>query len=285
MKLILGHNQFIGISHISESKSREQDAKFANVENIYRVVEAASDLGYDAMIIETHPRMLEFFQYYKKNGTFDMDFYLQVPYVHGYIQRMNENGIKNLLFDVVRQTKIVGAGSMALKGIVNILKRDYVSLSSSLLNLEMSSFADAKIKALLLHNVITDLLLSLGVSSAFSEYVDYVKNDLGVQPGFTTLNFPLLQNSFKDWGITPDLIMTPINPKGFDMNPSRDCVEQTIKDFSGKIIAMNVLGGGAFPVKDAHIYLDNFKNIQYCVVGASSREHLKELIETLGRPN
>lgn len=285
MKLILGHNQFIGISHISESKSREQDARFSDVKNIYRVVEAASELGYDGMIIETHPRMLEFFQYYKKKGTFDMDFYLQVPYVHGYIQKMNENGIKNLLLDVLRQTKVVGAGSMALKGIVNIIKKDYVSLSSSLLSLEMSSFADAKIKALLLHNVMTDLLLSLGVSSAFSEYVDYAKNDLGVRPGFTTLNFPLLQDSFRDWGISPDFIMTTINPKGFDMNPSRECVEQSIKNFPGEIIAMNVLGGGAFPVKDAQIYLDNFKNIRYCVVGASSREHLKELIETLGKPN
>lgn len=285
MKIILGHNQFISISHISESKSREQDARFSDVKNIYRVVEAASELGYDGMIIETHPRMLEFFQYYKKMGTLDMDFYLQVPYVHGYIQRMNENGIKNLLFDVLRQTKLVGAGSMALKGIVNIIKKDYVSLSSSLLRLEISTFGDADIKALLLHNVMTDLLLSLGVSSAFSEYVDYAKSDLGVRPGFTTLNFPLLQDSFKDWGISPDFIMTPINPKGFDMNPSRECVERSIKNFPGEIIAMNVLGGGAFSVKDAHIYLDNFKNIRYCVVGASSRVHLKELIETLGKPN
>ena len=36
--------------------------------------------------------MLEFINYYEKNQTFDMDFYLQVPYVQGYIQKVNEKG-------------------------------------------------------------------------------------------------------------------------------------------------------------------------------------------------
>ena len=30
MNLILGHNQFLGISHISEEQSKERDKKFSN---------------------------------------------------------------------------------------------------------------------------------------------------------------------------------------------------------------------------------------------------------------
>ena len=64
MELILGHNKLIGISHISEERGREREKKFSKVENIYRVVEDASAVGFKNMIIETHPRMLEFLRYY-----------------------------------------------------------------------------------------------------------------------------------------------------------------------------------------------------------------------------
>ena len=33
MDMILGHNQFIGISHTSEERAREREKKFSNVEN------------------------------------------------------------------------------------------------------------------------------------------------------------------------------------------------------------------------------------------------------------
>jgi hypothetical protein len=285
MKLILGHNQFIGISHTSEERGIELQKKFYDASSIYKVVEIAASMGYKNMIIETHPKMLEFLEYYLKSQTFDMNFYLQVPHIQGYIQKMNENGISGLFKDLVQRDGIKNLSSMALKNVINFAKKDYFSIASSALQLEVSPFLDVNIKALLLHNVSTDLFLSLQVSNAFTEYDNYVKDNLQLRVGFTTLNFQLFKKSFEKWNMGTPLVMTPINPKGFDMNPSRECVEQSIKNFPGEIIAMNILGGGAFPVNDAHIYLDNFKNIRYCVVGASSREHLKELIETLGKPN
>jgi len=279
MELILGHNQFIGISHISEERSREREKKFSKIENIYNVVETASELGYKSMIMETHPRMAEFFSYYNENKTFDMDFYLQVPYVAGYVKKMNEKGIMGLVSDLVSQTGFLGAGGLALKGAANFLKRDYMSLAMSVLKFEVSPFVDVNIKSLLLHNVFTDLLLALGMTDAFTEFERYVKDDLNLDPGFITLNFPLLKNNFEEWNINPSFVMTPVNPQGYDMNPSREVVEKNIFDYNGKIIAMNLLGGGAFSVEESHSYIKEFDNINHCVIGASSREHLSELSE------
>ncbi|MGB9980292.1 hypothetical protein [Methanobacterium sp.] len=278
MELILGHNQFIGISHISEERSREREKKFSKIENIYNVVEAASELGYKSMIMETHPRMVEFFSYYNENKTFDMDFYLQVPYVAGYVKKMNEKGIMGLVSDLVSQTGFLGAGGMALKGAANFLKRDYMSLAMSVLKFEVSPFSDINIKSLLLHNVFTDLLLALEMTDAFTEFERYVKDDLDLDPGFITLNFPLLKNNFEKWDINPSFVMTPVNPQGYDMNPSREVVEENISNYNGKIIAMNLLGGGAFSVEESNSYIRGFDNINHCVIGASSKEHLNELI-------
>jgi hypothetical protein len=280
MNLILGHNQFIGINHTSEDRSREREKKFSKIENIYNVVEMASEIGFKGMIVETHPRMIDFFNYYKENQTFDMDFYLQVPYVVGYVKKMNEKGIFGLMSELMGQTGLIGAGGMALRGASSFLKRDYLSMAMSVLKLEISPFTEVNIKALLLHNVFTDLLLFLEISDAFSTYENYVKDDLGLNSGFNTLNFTSFSNRIQEWDIKPEFIMTPVNPKGFDMNPSKDIVEKSIGNYDGKIIAMNILGGGAFSLEDSKSYLNSFQNIKHCVIGASSKEHLKGLIET-----
>lgn len=280
MELILGHNQFIGISHISDERSREREQKFSKIENIYKVVESANDLGFNNMIMETHPRMIDFFNYYLDNRTFDMNFYLQVPYALGYVKKMNEKGVMGLFNELLSQTGISGASSLTLKGAINLLKRDYMNLAMSILKLEVSPFTEVNINAIMLHNVITDLLLSLGMSEAFLTYEQYVKEDLGFDPAFITLNFPVLKNKLEQWDVKPSYIMTPINPQGYDMNPSQETVEKNIADYKGKVIAMNVLGGGAFTVKDSSDYINRFANINHCVIGASSQEHLKQLITT-----
>lgn len=282
MKLLLGHNQFIGISHISDERSRERERKFSDVKNIYNIVENAVDLGYEGMILETHPRMLEFLEYYKKNRTFDIDFYLQLPYVHSYLQKMNEKGLSALIFEIVRHGGLKTTSTTVLKDIINYIKKDYISIGISFLKFEIEPFRDVNIKALLLHNVITDLLLSLGVSKAFQDYCIFVEEKTEMKPGFITLNLKLLEHNFEKWNVKPQLIMTPINLGGYDMNPSKEIVEEAIKKHRGEIIAMNILGGGAFSPTDACAYINSFKNIKYCVVGASSNEHLKGLIDIFG---
>ena len=279
MELLLGHNQFLGISHISEERSREREKKFSDVKNIYRIVETAVDLGYKGMILESHPRMLEFLKYYKKNETFNIDFYLQLPYVQGYIQKMNERGLSGLILEIVRHGGIKTTSSTVLKNLINYVKKDYISMAISFLQFERAPFRDINIKSLLLHNVLTDLLLSLRISSALEEYSIYVEEKMEIKPGFITLNFELFKKSFEEWNIKPQLVMTPINPGGYDMNPSSSAVEAALRTYPRDVIAMNVLGGGAFSPSVACSYLKSYDNIKYCVIGASSEEHLRELIE------
>lgn len=282
MELILGHNQFIGISHTSEERGIELQKKFYDAASIYKVVEIAANMGYKNMVIETHPKMLEFLKYYIKSQTFDMNFYLQVPHIQGYIQKMNEKGISGLFMDLVQRDGIKNLSSMALRNVINFAKKDYFSMATSALQLEVAPFLDVNIKALLLHNVSTDLLLSLKLSNAFDEFNNYIKDNLKLRVGFTTLNFQLFAESFENWNLGTPLVMTPINPKGFDMNPSKEAVESSLKTYSGEIIAMNVLGGGAFSIRESYSYLNSLNNVGLCVVGASSREHLNELMEVFG---
>ena len=64
------------------------------------------------------------------------------------------------------------------------------------------------------------------------------------------------------------------------MNPTKDEIEAGLRDYEGTVFAMNVLGGGAYSLPEAVSYVKSFDAIKRCVVGASSRDHLKELVET-----
>jgi len=280
VELILGHNQFIGVSHISEERGRERDKKFSKVENIYRVVEAASAVGFKNMMIETHPRMLDFLQYYERNKTFDMNFYLQVPYVQAFVQTINQRGMRGFLSEMVGRAGLAGTSSLALKSAFNLLKKDYLGIALSYFKVEIAPFSEFSVKALILHNTITDLLMALEVSSAFSAFDQYVNDVLKLDFGLATWNFSLTKRNLERWDLRPAFLMTPVNVKGFDMNPTKDEIEAGLRDYEGTVFAMNVLGGGAYSLPEAASYVKSFDAIKRCVVGASSRDHLKELVET-----
>ena len=280
MELILGHNQFIGVSHISEERGRERDKKFSKVENIYRVVEAASAVGFKNMMIETHPRMLDFLQYYERNKTFDMNFYLQVPYVQAFVQTINQRGMRGFLSEMIGRAGVAGTSSLALKSAFNLLKKDYLAIALSYFKVEIAPFSEFSVKALILHNTITDLLMALEVSSAFSAFDQYVNDVLKLDFGLATWNFSLTKRNLERWDLRPAFLMTPVNVKGFDMNPTKDEIEAGLREYEGTVFAMNVLGGGAYSLPEAASYVKSFDAIKRCVVGASSRDHLKELVET-----
>jgi hypothetical protein len=280
VELILGHNQFIGVSHISEERGRERDRKFSKVENIYRVVEAASAVGFKNMIIETHPRMLDFLQYYERNQTFDMNFYLQVPYVQAFVQTINQRGMRGFLSEMIGRTGLAGTSSLALKSAFNLLKKDYLAVALSYFKVEIAPFSEFSVKALILHNTITDLLMALEVSSAFSAFDQYVNDVLKLDFGLATWNFSLTKRNLERWDLRPAFVMTPVNVKGFDMNPTKDEIEAGLREYEGTVFAMNVLGGGAYSLPEAASYVKSFDAVKRCVIGASSREHLKELVET-----
>jgi hypothetical protein len=280
VELILGHNQFIGVSHISEERGRERDKKFSKVENIYRVVEAASAVGFKNMMIETHPRMLDFLQYYERNKTFDMNFYLQVPYVQAFVQTINQRGMRGFLSEMVGRAGLAGTSSLALKSAFNLLKKDYLGIALSYFKVEIAPFSEFSVKALILHNTITDLLMALEVSSAFSAFDQYVNDVLKLDFGLATWNFSLTKRNLERRDLRPAFLMTPVNVKGFDMNPTKDEIEAGLREYEGTVFAMNVLGGGAYSLPEAASYVKSFDAIKRCVVGASSRDHLKELVET-----
>jgi len=89
----------------------------------------------------------------------------------------------------------------------------------------------------------------------------------------------LFKNSFKKLNIKFPIVMTLINFRGYDMNPSKGVVEIGIKEYNGEIIAKNIVGRGFFSQSKVYSYLHSFNNKKYCVIGVSPDKNLREIME------
>lgn len=275
--IILGHNQFIGVSHLSQDFARSKAEYFSDIKKVVDVVRICSELGVNGVMLSTHPRAKDILQSIADEGLSEkLNFYPLIPYAQGYVRKMNEKGFIGLLNDVLKPASALKKISILLQGSINLLKKDFTKLLGTLINLELLTFKDLNIKAVFLHNVLTDLGLGLQAREQFEFYIDYLKDNYGITPAFTTLNFVKLVKTFDEWGIKKPLIMTPFNKVGFQMNPSGKECEKCLKEYNIKVVAMSTLAAGYLKPKEAYEYVFKLPNIVSIVVGVSTKEHAEE---------
>jgi hypothetical protein len=143
------------------------------------------------------------------------------------------------------------------------------------LELIASPYYNYDITHVMVHNVITDFLLGLGMADVLMAAKERMEDDYDVPVGFVTLNLPMFLDDFEEYRGRLN-IMTPVNPLGYDMNDSKEEVEDRIRATDHHIMAMNILGGGSIPITEAVEYIKNMGKIEDCIIGSSNPEHIRE---------
>jgi hypothetical protein len=140
----------------------------------------------------------------------------------------------------------------------------------------MKMFHGLNTPVIFLQNVVTDLLLGLGVYDAFRMFADYVRSKYDAEPGFITMNTPLLLDALDAVGIVNPIVCSNINKVGFRMSGGIEAYEQTIQMRKFRPIAMSVFASGAIPAREAISYICGLDRVESIVFGASSRNHIDE---------
>jgi hypothetical protein len=74
--------------------------------------------------------------------------------------------------------------------------------------------------------------------------------------------------------------MTPVNPLGYQMAPSKEEAEKAVQELGEqgiKIIAINILASGAVTIEEACKYLESYKDKVYAVAyGTTKPQRAKE---------
>lgn len=278
-RIIFGDNQFFAVNHISDEKSRAQSIKFKDDSAIIKTLDIAIASGINTFMCTTHDRIANICEIIRKDPKKYQDFkiYPCMPYAHKYANAVTDLGIAGTLKQYVPGNFL---GSL-LKGGVAYLSKDYISIMELLIDSEMKMFKGINTPVIFLQNVITDLLLGLGMNEFLVAYAKYIKQKYNAEPGFITMNLPKLLVVLEKGGITNPIICTSINKVNFRMSGGKDLYEKTLSEGRCRVIAMQVLGGGAIPAGEALEYVSNLPNVESILFGASSRQNIENTVETI----
>jgi hypothetical protein len=282
-RILFGDNQFFGVNHMSEEKARAQAMRFQDSQAIIDVLDAAYAEGIKVFMCTTHDRIAEICDHVRANPQKynDFEFYPCMPYAHKYANAVTEHGMIDALKKFLPED---GALSAMFKGGMSVATKDVEGIGELLIDAEMKMFAGLKTPVIFLQNVVTDLLLGLGFKRAFVVFAEHVRKRYQAEPGFISMNMPMLLDVLEEQGIDNPIICSNINKIGFRMCGGIDAYERIIATRRFRPIAMSVLASGAISPKEAIEYVCKQPQIESIVFGASSRGNIRqtrELIETL----
>jgi hypothetical protein len=278
-RILFGDNQFFAVNHISDEKSRAQAIKFKNDSAIMKVLDDAMDAGINTFMCTTHDRIANICDIIRANPEKYRDFkiYPCMPYAHKYANAVTELGVVGTLKEYVPGNFF---GSL-FKGGMAVISKDFISIMELLIDAEMKMFKGIDTPVIFLQNVITDLLLGLGMKDLLIAFAKHIENKYNAEAGFITMNLPQLLPVLEEGGIKNPIICASINKVNFRMSGGKDLYEEVLKQGRARVIAMQVLGGGAIPAKEALEYVSKLPNIEAILFGASSKQNIQNTVQTI----
>ena len=273
-QVLFGDNQFFAVNHLSDEKSRQQSIQFREDAAIIRVLDSAIDLGVNTFMCTTHDRIANICGHIRQHPERYRDFNIFpcMPYAHKYANAVTELGIMGTIQQYVPGNIF---GTFA-KGGLAFLSKDFAKLMQILIDAEMKMFKGVNTPVIFIQNVITDMVLGLGMYDVFAEYDQYIRKKYNAEPGYITMNMPKLLDVLNSLGIHNPIICSSINKIGFRMSGGKELYEKYLTEREFRPIAMQVLAAGALRPKEAIEYLSQFPKIESVLFGASSKIHIQE---------
>lgn len=277
-RLLFGDNQFFGINHMSEEKARAGAMRFQRTQAIVDVLNVALAEGVRTFMCTTHDRIREIVEVVKANpGKYaDFVFYPGMPYAHKYANAVTEDGYLGTLKRFLPQEGFINA---AMRGGMSIANKDVEGLITLLVDAEMKMFEGVAAPVIFLQNVVVDLLLGLGFKDAFRIFADHCRKRYAAEPGFITMNLPLLLRNLAEQGVANPIICANMNKIGFRMSGGWAAYQAAMAQYPCRAIAMSIYASGAIPPAEAIQWVADQPQIESMVFGASSRGNIRNTVE------
>jgi hypothetical protein len=281
-KLLLGDNQFFGVNHMSEEKARAQAMRFQKTQAIIDVLDVAYEEGIRTFMCTTHDRIEEICDHVRANPERyrGFKFFPSMPYAHKYANAVTEHGILGALKKVLPEEGIFDA---ALRGGMSFAKKDIEGVTTLLIDAEMKMFRGLETPVIFLQNVVVDFLLGLRFNDAFRIFAEHVRTRYKAEPGFITMNLPMLMKTLDEVGVKNPVVCANINKIGFRMCGGFDGYTEVLKSGKARVVAMSVFASGAIPADEAIQWIAEQPSIESIVFGASGRGNIRSTRQLVER--
>jgi hypothetical protein len=282
-RVVLGHNAFFGVNHLSAVRGQETEREFTSNDHILEKIKMATAFGASGMMMSTHDKAIVLAELIHGDSALrsKLGIYPLLPYAQKYIRAANEKGLVSAVLDAASKRSVGDVFHAAVQGGLGLLGNDLNRLLASLIRMELSPFRKLELRTVFLHDILTDLILGLQLKSVAEFYLEETSKISGAVPGFATKNFPALVACLENWGLGKPPVLAHFNAIGFKMNPSRVACENAAATAGLEIMAMGTLASGHLAPVPAYSYLAGVPGIRSVVVGVSKQEHMEETFSAI----
>ena len=306
--LILGHMPFIGVSYQSRARDSEYNKIFSRENSIKRVIEAAVEIGIHRFASATehasplsslHLEALQSVIEAGHNievipcigiplrlGNTEIDPYRRwATYVHIEAQLYPE-AKQRMIHDPIMNFRENWQSRLTSSKPYDEGQLHKLTINWEIVDEDLQFFMQLPVNHIEFGSE-TDLLAMAGRFDLLEELIDHARSRGFNQVSFglhhAGLTIPLLDEQLQDVGY-----VTPLNPLGVMMFPTKPSVEEAVRNAKGAVVAIKPLAGGRVKPPQAFNYLVNVPVEEFMVgVGSVSelRQNVKAASEVFPRVN
>jgi len=176
-----------------------------------------------------------------------------LPNVPEYVRDSSDAGLVGAALRRVRRAGPATLARLGLTGFTRapaILGGDFAGLVPLLLELERPGLGVRRLEGVVLAAPITDLALAGRHRGFFARVTAFMRARFRAAAGFETHNLGHLLRALREWGIAPDLVVGPVNPRGLLMKPSPAEVLAELARARVPVLAKELTAGGVVPLAD-----------------------------------
>jgi hypothetical protein len=102
----------------------------------------------------------------------------------------------------------------------------------------------------------------LGMTEPFAVFSDHVRAKFNAEPGFITMNLPLLLDALDGLKIDNPIVCSSINKLGFRMCGGLGAYEEALRERRFRAITMSVFASGAIPASETIAWVCAQPNVE-----------------------
>ena len=256
-RLLLGGESLLGVSRAPRDRMLAITARYNDAETLAVTLSKALAAGAEGVLVSPSQPLRAALAELKQT----VPIYALLPNVPEYVRDSSDLGLVGAALKRVRRASpatLARLGFTGLSHALAVLKSDFTGMVPLLLELEAAALGARDLRAVVLAAPLTDLALAGRHRSFFEHYGRFVRGRFGAAAGFETHNLGHLLTRLREWGITPDLVVGPVNPRGLLMKPSPDELLAALRASKVPVLAKEVRAAGTVSlIEGARFALDH----------------------------
>lgn len=245
-RLLLGGESLLGVSRAPRDRMLEITARFSDAETLAVTISKALAAGAEGVLASPSQPLRAALAELKQT----VPIYALLPNVPEYVRDSSDLGLVGAALKRVRRASPLTITRLGLTGLTHalaVLKSDFTGMVPLLLELEAAALGATDLRGVVLAAPLTDLALAGRHRAFFEHYCRFVRGRFGAA-GFETHNLGHLLQRLREWGVRPDLVVGPVNPRGLLMKPDPETLLAELRTAQIPVLAKEVRAAGTVPL-------------------------------------